>query len=350
MAVFEDSAFDDHERVVFCRDTHTGLKAIIAIHSTALGPAAGGCRLWQYPSDDAALHDVLRLSQGMSYKNAMAGLTFGGGKAVILKSGDFSGTEALYEKFGEFVEQLNGSYITAEDVGMSVDIMQTIARRTRFVTGLPKKAGHAGGDPSPKTAFGVFKGIEAAVAFKLSRDSVAGLTVAVQGIGNVGYNLCRYLSEAGATLVVADMNEARVKAAADEFGARGVSLDEILFQKADVLSPCALGAVLNERTIPKLRTSVIAGAANNQLESRADGQRLSDAGILYAPDYVINGGGIINVASEYNGTETDEQVMELVAAIGPRLTRIFEEAAATGRPTNEIADDQARKIIANARR
>jgi leucine dehydrogenase len=350
MAVFEDSAFDDHERVIFCRDTHTGLRAIIAIHSTALGAAAGGCRLWQYPSDDAALHDVLRLSQGMSYKNAMAGLTFGGGKAVILKSEDFSGTEALYEKFGEFVEQLNGSYITAEDVGMSVDIMQTIARRTRFVTGLPKKEGHAGGDPSPKTAFGVFKGIEGAVAFKLSRDSVSGLTVAVQGIGNVGYNLCRYLSEAGATLIVADMNEARVKAAADEFGARGVSLDEILFQEADVLSPCALGAVLNERTIPKLRASIIAGAANNQLESRADGQRLSDAGILYAPDYVINGGGIINVASEYNGTETDDQVMELVAAIGPRLTKIFEEAAATGRPTNEIADEQARKIIANARR
>jgi leucine dehydrogenase len=350
MAVFEDSAFDDHERVIFCRDTQTGLKAIIAIHSTALGPAAGGCRLWQYPSDDAALHDVLRLSQGMSYKNAMAGLAFGGGKAVILKSEDFSGTEALYEKFGEFVEQLNGSYITAEDVGMSVDIMQTIARRTRFVTGLPKKAGHAGGDPSPKTAFGVFKGIEAAVRFKLSRDSVAGLMVAVQGIGNVGYNLCRYLSEAGAKLVVADMHEARVKAAQGEFGARGVPLDEILFQGVDVLSPCALGAVLNEQTIPKLKTTIVAGAANNQLDTLADGQRLSDAGILYAPDYVINGGGIINVASEYHGTEDDAGVMELVAAIGPRLTRIFEEAAAKGLPTNVIADEQARKIIANARR
>jgi leucine dehydrogenase len=350
MAVFEDSAFDDHERVIFCRDAATDLRAIIAIHSTALGPAAGGCRLWPYMSDDEALHDVLRLSQGMSYKNAMAGLTFGGGKAVILKTKAFAGTDALYEKFGDFVELLNGTYITAEDVGMSVEIMQTIARRTRFVSGLPKKAGQAGGDPSPKTAFGVFHGIEAAVRFKLSRDDVEGLKVAVQGVGNVGYNLCRYLHEAGAKLIVADMNDSRVKAACDEFGAEAVSLDEILFQEVDVLSPCALGAVLNERTIPGLKTAIVAGAANNQLETLADGQRLLDAGILYAPDYVINGGGIINVASEYRGTEDDEEVMELVAAIGPRLTRIFEEAVATGRPTNVIADEQARKIIADARR
>jgi leucine dehydrogenase len=314
-----------------------------------LGPAAGGCRLLQYPSDDAALHDVLRLSQGMSYKNAMADLAFGGGKAVILKSQDFNGSDALYEKFGVFVEQLHGDYITAEDVGMSVGIMQTIARRTRFVTGLPKKEGHAGGDPSPKTAFGVFKGIEAAVQFKLSRDSVRGLVVAVQGVGNVGHNLCRYLSDAGAKLLVADINEARVKTACDEFAADAVALDDILLQPVDVLSPCALGAVLNEQSIPRLQTPIVAGGANNQLATEADGQRLSDAGILYAPDYVINGGGIINVASEYHGTEDDEEVMRRIAAIGPRLTRIFEEAAATGRPTNIIADEQARKIIAGGR-
>ena len=346
MAVFEDSAFDDHERVIFCRDAATGLNAIIAIHSTALGPAAGGCRLWKYPSDDAALHDVLRLSQGMSYKNAMAGLSFGGGKAVILKSADFTGTDALFEKFGDFVEQLNGSYITAEDVGMSVAIMQTIARRTRFVTGLPKKAGHAGGDPSPITAYGVFKGIEAAVRFKLGRDTVEGLKVAVQGVGNVGYNLCRYLAAAGARLVVADINKARVQSAREEFGAEAAALDDILFQKVDVVSPCALGAVLTEQTIPRLQATIVAGAANNQLETLADGRRLSDAGVLYAPDYVINGGGIINVASEYRGTESDAEVMQLVEAIGPRLTRIFETAASTGRPTNVIADEQARKIIA----
>ena len=349
MAVFEDSAFDDHERVIFCRDAATGLEAIIAIHSTALGPAAGGCRLWQYPSDAAALHDVLRLSQGMSYKNAMARLPFGGGKAVILKNADFAGTDALYEKFGDFVEQLNGSYITAEDVGMSVSIMQTIARQTRFVTGLPKKAGHAGGDPSPITAYGVFKGIEAAVRFKLGRDSVKDLRIAVQGVGNVGYNLCRYLAEAGARLVVADINEERVQSARQEFGAEAAALDDILFQEVDVVSPCALGAVLTEQTIPRLQATIVAGAANNQLETLADGERLSDAGILYAPDYVINGGGIINVASEYRGTESDAEVMQLVEAIGPRLTQIFETAASSGRPTNVIADEQARKIIAEAK-
>jgi len=349
MAAFDDSAFDDHERVIFCRDAATGLKAIIAIHSTALGPAAGGCRLWEYASDDAALHDVLRLSQGMSYKNAMAGLEFGGGKAVILKTADFRASDALFERFGDCVDELNGRYITAEDVGMTVNIMQTIARRTRYVSGLPKKAGMAGGDPSPITAFGVFTGIEAAVRFRLSRESVSGLTVAVQGVGNVGYNLCRYLADAGAKLVVADMDPSRVATVCREFGAVSVGLDEILFQKVDVVSPCALGAIINEQSIPRLQTTIVAGAANNQLETRADGQRLMDSGILYAPDYVINGGGIVNVACEYHGQGNDETVMQLVAAIGPRLTRIFEQAQATGRPTNLIADEQARKIIAAAK-
>jgi leucine dehydrogenase len=345
MAVFDESAFDDHERVLFCRDAATGLSAIIAIHSTVLGPAAGGCRLWRYASDGAALRDVLRLSQGMSYKNAMADLEFGGGKAVILKTADFAPREALFEKYGEFVDSLNGSYITAEDVGMSVEIMETIARRTKYVTGLPQKAGHAGGDPSPKTAWGIFKGIEAAVAFKLSRGALEGLTVAVQGIGHVGYSLCRYLHEAGATLVVADINEEPVAAAREEFGAKGVGLDEILFQDVDIVAPCALGAILNETSIPKLRTSIVAGSANNQLETPADGQRLADAGILYAPDYVINAGGIINVAAEYYGNADDAEVIRQVEAIGPRLTQIFEEAGATGRPTNVIADEQARKLI-----
>jgi leucine dehydrogenase len=348
MAAFDDPAFDDHERVIFCRDAASDLKAIIAIHSTALGPAAGGCRLWQYESDEAALHDVLRLSQGMSYKNAMAGLDFGGGKAVILKTPDFSPTDALFERFGEFVDQLGGQYITAEDVGMTVAIMQTIAKRTRYVSGLPQRAGRAGGDPSPKTAFGVFTGIEAAVRFKLSRESLAGITVAVQGIGNVGYNLCRYLHQAGARLLVADLDEVRVRAACEEFGATAVALDEILWQQAEVIAPCALGAVINERSIPKILAPVIAGGANNQLESRDDGRRLCDAGILYAPDYVINAGGIINVACEYHGQGDDHTVMQRVAAIGPRLTRIFEEADETGRPTNEIADELARKIIAAA--
>ncbi len=348
MAAVDDPAFDDHERVVFCRDAATGLRAIIAIHSTALGPAAGGCRLWSYESDEAALHDVLRLSRGMSYKNAMAGLDFGGGKAVIIKTPGFDGSEALYEKFGEFVDEQNGEYITAEDVGMSVSIMQAVARRTRHVTGLPRTNGQAGGDPSPKTAFGVFKGIEAAVKFKLDRDDVSGLTVAVQGVGNVGYHLCRILARAGANLIVADIDEVRVGKVSGEFGATAVPIDEILSQDADVLAPCALGAVLNKQSIPNLKVSIIAGGANNQLETDADGQRLTDAGILYAPDYVINGGGIINVACEYAGDVEDAHVDELVAAIGPRLTAIFEEAAASGKPTNVIADTQARKIIAAA--
>lgn len=346
MSEIDDPAFDNHERVVYCNDAETGLKAIIAIHSTALGPAAGGCRLWSYESDEAALHDVLRLSQGMSYKNAMAGLELGGGKSVIIKTPDFKGTEALFEKFGEFVEELDGEYVTAEDVGMSVEIMEMIARKTRHVAGLTPKEGQAGGDPSPKTAFGIFKGIEAAARFKLGRDDLKGLKVAVQGVGNVGYYLCRYLYEAGATLIVADIDEGRVQRVCDEFAATASPLDEILFQDADVLAPCALGAILNQESILKLRVSIVAGGANNQLATKADGQRISDAGILYAPDYVINGGGIINVSCEYRGNCTDDQVMELVAAIGPRLTRIFEVASESGRPTNVVADDHARKIIA----
>ncbi|MFQ5547037.1 MAG: Leu/Phe/Val dehydrogenase [Woeseia sp.] len=349
MAAFDDPAFDDHERVVFCRDAATGLKAIIAIHSTALGPAAGGVRLWSYESDDAALHDVLRLSQGMSYKNAMAGLHFGGGKGVIIKTPDFDGSEALYEKFGEFVERLNGDYITAEDVGMSVAIMEVVARRTKHVTGLPSTDGRAGGDPSPKTALGVFKGIEAAARFRLDRDDVNGLTVAVQGLGNVGYHLCRYLAGAGANLVVTDIDESRVRRVCDEFAASAVPPEGILTQDADVLAPCALGAVLNEQSIPQLRVSIVAGGANNQLSAEADGQRVADAGILYAPDYVINAGGIINVACEYAGNVEDDEVDVLIAGIGVRLTRIFEVSSASGTPTNIIADEQARGIITGQR-
>jgi len=349
MAAFDNPAFDDHERVVFCRDAATGLKAIIAIHSTALGPAAGGCRLWAYASDDAALTDVLRLSRGMSYKNAMAGLKFGGGKAVIIRTPDFSGSDALYETFGDFVEKLGGDYVTAEDVGMSVGIMQVIARRTKFVSGLPPLAGHAGGDPSPKTAWGIFKGIEAAARFKLGREGVKGLRIAVQGVGNVGYYLCGFLSEAGASLLVSDIDPVRIARVCDEFGATAVGPDEILFADVDIVSPCALGAILTEQSIPRIRARIVAGGANNQLATDADGQRLADAGILYAPDYVINGGGIINVASEYYDDADDEEVTRRVSAIGERLTGIFEKSAKSGRPTNAVADEMARSIIASAR-
>lgn len=349
MALFDDDAFDHHERVLFCHDEASGLNAIIAIHSTALGPAAGGCRWWSYESSDAALHDVLRLSQGMSYKNAMAGLRFGGGKAVIIKSDNVLDEAALFEKFGEFVDSLNGSYITAEDVGMSVRIMETIARRTKYVSGLPQKGDHAGGDPSPKTAFGIYCGIEAAVKFRLQRDIVKGLRVAVQGVGNVGYHLCRYLHENGALLVVADISPDKCRRASEEFDAMIVSLDDIYSQDVDVFAPCALGAILNEQSIGRLKAKVVAGGANNQLAENADGRRLAEAGILYAPDYVINGGGIINVACEYFGGSNDAEVMRQVAAIGPRLTGIFEEAAKSGNPTNEIADAMAKRLISAAR-
>ncbi len=348
MAVFKDPAFDGHEKVVFCHDANVGLNAIIAIHSTVLGPAAGGTRLWSYASDDDALHDVLRLSQGMSYKNALAGLKFGGGKAVIIRSPGFDGSEALYERYGQFVDSLNGDYVTAEDVGMSVEIMECIARSTRYVAGVSQKEGQAGGDPSPKTSYGIFKGIEAAAAFKLGRDSVAGLTVAIQGVGHVGYHLCKFLHDSGARLLVADVDESRVRVAVDEFAATAVPLDEILEQDADILAPCALGAILNRQSIATLNTTVIAGGANNQLETPEDGQRLHDAGILYAPDYVINGGGIVNVASEYYQDADDAEVWRRVAEIGPRLTGIFTESAADGVPTNVVADTQAQRIIAAA--
>ena len=348
MTVFSNPGFDNHERVLFCRDEPTGLCAIIAIHSTALGPAAGGTRLWTYASDDDALYDVLRLSQGMSYKNAMAGLKFGGGKAVIMKMPGFDGSDALFERFGEFVDTLGGDYITAEDVGMSEEIMATIARKTRHVSGLPLQSGKAGGDPSPKTAYGLCCGIRSAVKVGLGREGLDGVRVAVQGVGNVGYHLCKLLHAAGATLLVSDLDETRVDRVCGEFGAERVSSAEILHADADVLAPCALGAVLHEESIPRIRSRIIAGGANNQLRSPEDGQRLADAGILYAPDYVINAGGIINVACEYFGDVDDAGVTDLVAQIGPRLTAIFEEAARTGEPTNVIADRQARKIIAGA--
>ncbi len=345
MSVFSNIAFDDHERVLFCRDGSTGLSAIVAIHSTVLGPAAGGTRQWAYANDEEALYDVLRLSQGMSYKNAMAGLKFGGGKAVIIKTPDFVASDELYARFGDFIDTLNGDYITAEDVGMSPQIMQIIATRTKYVTGLPASGGRAGGDPSPKTAFGIFRGIEAAVRFKLERETLQDTSVAVQGVGNVGYHLCRLLHEAGATLTVADIDQTKVQRVCDEFAASPVALDEILFCDVDLLAPCALGAILTADTIPRLQAAIVAGAANNQLQTPEDGQRLAAAGILYAPDYVINGGGIINVACEYSGDVDDAGVMDLVAQIGPRLTDIFEESAATGRLTNDIADEQARRII-----
>jgi len=346
VGVFNHPEFDHHDSIHCFEDPASGLRAIIAIHSTALGPAAGGCRRWTYASDDAALTDVLRLSRGMTYKNAVAGLPFGGGKAVILASERAPKSRALFEAFGRAVDSLQGRYITAEDVGISVDDMRIVRGTTPFVSGLPQDGTGAGGDPSPWTALGVFHGIEAAVAARLGKDSLAGVSVAVQGIGHVGIYLCRLLHDAGARLLVADVDGDKLKSLAEELPAEVVSPSDILFCDADVLAPCALGNVLNSDTIPRIRAKVVAGAANNQLASAEDGARLTGRGILYAPDYVINAGGVISVAREYLGDSTEDQVRSEVCRIPRRLERIFADAESSARPTNVVADELARRIVA----
>ena len=345
MGVFDHPDFDQHDSLHYFQDPDSGLKAIIAIHSTALGPAAGGCRRWQYASDADALKDALRLSRGMSYKNAVAELPFGGGKAVILASDNAPKSPELFRAFGRAVESLEGRYITAEDVGISVDDMRYVQEVTRYVSGLPKREESAGGDPSPWTALGCFLGIEAAVKAKLGVDSVKGLKVAVQGVGHVGYHLCHMLHEAGATLIVADVSRERLQDVEKDFPVTVVSPTEIVFADVDVLAPCALGNVLSSVTIPKVKAKVIAGAANNQLSTEDDGARLTERGILYAPDYVINAGGIINVAYEYFGKGNEDHVRTEVEKIPGRLATIFEEAGRTGRPTNLIANELARRLV-----
>lgn len=345
MTVFDAADFDAHEGVHFFADRATGLKAIVAIHSTALGPAAGGCRYWTYATDTAAITDALRLSRGMSYKNAMAGLPMGGGKAVILKDTSTPKNEAFLEAFGRMVDSLGGRYVTAEDVGISDADMVVIARKTKYVSGLPRAAGQAGGNPGPSTAEGVFRGMRAAVRHKLRKDSFDGVHVAIQGLGSVGYSLAGKLAAAGARLTVADIDAARAAKAAAEFGGRQVSVEEIMAVSADVLAPCALGAVLNEQSIPALNVAVVAGAANNQLATHDDGWRLHSRGILYAPDYVINAGGIINVAAEYLGDGDANAVLDRIAKIEGRLTDIFVESDSKGEPTDVVADRMARQLI-----
>ena len=348
MPVFVHPEFDQHESLHFLRDEQTGLQAIIAIHSTALGPAAGGCRRWQYASDLDALTDALRLSRGMTYKNAIAGLKFGGGKSVILASDTAPKSPELFHAFGRAVDSLGGVYITAEDVGCSVEDMRFVKEQTDYVSGLPRSGDKAGGDPSPMTALGVFQGIEAAVRARLGKNSVDGLRVAVQGVGHVGLHLCRRLHEAGAELVVADVNRDNLKLTSDELPVTVVPPAEILFADVDVLAPCALGNVLTSQTIPKIKARIIAGAANNQLSTEADGARLADRDILYAPDYVINAGGIINVAHEYYDGSSEDAVRADVARIPERLEKIFNEAKTSKQPTNVIADEVARRIVAAA--
>ncbi len=337
--------FDDHEGVHLFRDAPSGLTAVIAIHSTHLGPSAGGTRFWHYADPEDAVVDALRLSRGMSFKNAMAGLPMGGGKGVILADPARVKTPEMLAAFGRAIDSLGGRYVTAEDVGMTDADMVAIAKQTRHVSGLPVAAGSAGGDPGPTTAHGVYLGVKAAIARALGKDSAKGVHVAIQGVGSVGGGLARLLAKDGARLTIADADSARAAKLANELDATAVAADEILTIEADVLSPCALGAILDEHSIAALRVPVIAGGANNQLATRDDAWRIHSRGILYAPDYVINAGGIINVALEYLGQGDRAEVDARVRLIPERLEQIWTESAASGEPAAMVADAMAMRLI-----
>ena len=346
MSVFQQDDFDGHEQVAFFNDDETGLRAIIAVHNTNLGPALGGVRMWPYASDGEAVCDVLRLSRGMTYKSALAGLPFGGGKSVIIGDPRQDKSEALMRAMGRCVDKLAGRYIAAEDSGTNVDDLQHMASQTEHVVGIVNKSTTGGdlrsGDPSPATARGVFVGLQAAVHHKFGRDDLDGVKVAVQGVGNVGQRLVEYLCDSGARCWISDVHAERVQRVADETGAIPVLAEALIGLEVDVFAPCALGAVLNCDTIPKLQARVVAGAANNQLLHSTHGESLVRKGILYAPDYVINAGGVIDVAFERTGYDL-EKVVAKVEGIAASLTEIFARSDAEQRPTSEVADDLARE-------
>lgn len=346
MSVFDNTAFDDHEKVLFASDPATGLKAILAVHSTVRGPAVGGCRMWTYDSAEAAVTDVLRLSQGMSYKNAMADLPIGGGKSVIMKpAGEFD-RAALFEAFGRALNALNGEYLSAEDVGVSPADLDNAARHTEHLVGLSSGTG----DPSPVTAKGVFLGLKAVTERALGRSDLAGVKVAVQGAtGHVGHTLVKHLKEAGAELFLSDINEQALKSLAEETGAAIVGKDEIYGVEADVFAPCALGAVINPDTIDRLKVKVVAGAANNQLATREMGAELQKRRIVYAPDYVINAGGIINVMGDIEPRFDSQWVEGKLKGLVSTLLEILDKAESEGRPANVVADEIARQRIEDAR-
>jgi leucine dehydrogenase len=337
--------FDAHEEIHFIDDEKCGLKAIIAVHSTHLGPAAGGARFWHYARDAEALTDALRLSRGMSYKNAMAGLPLGGGKSVILANEARTKTPDLLHAFGKAVDHLGGRYITAEDVGINVADMIEVARSTRFVAGLPNSSGDVGGDPGPHTSLGVFLGIKAAVKRGLGKDTLGGLHIAMQGAGSVATGVALHACAEGAKLTIADVDQAKAQKLADATNGKVVSPDEILEIEADVVSPNALGAILTEQSIAALKTPIVSGGANNQLATPEDGQRLHQRGILYSPDYVINAGGIINVCTEYLGDGDASLVRQRIEGIPVRLEQIWTESAETGRDPAAVADAMAQRLI-----
>jgi leucine dehydrogenase len=337
--------FDAHEDVRFVTDDNCGLRAIIALHSTHLGPAGGGARFWHYANGEQALTDALRLSRGMSYKNAMAGLPLGGGKAVILADEARTKTPDLLHAFGKAVDQFGGRYVTAEDVGMSVSDMIEVARSTKHVAGLPAEGQEVGGDPGPHTSLGVFLGIKAAVKHALGKDSLAGLHIALQGAGSVATGVALHAAAEGAKLSIADVDQAKAQKLAEATGGTVASTDEILALEADVISPNALGAILTEQSIAALKTPIVAGGANNQLATPQDGERVHARGILYAPDYVINAGGIINVCTEYLGDGDASLVRERIEGIPVRLEQIWSESKASGRDPAAVADAMAQRLI-----
>lgn len=344
MSVFNHVDFDQHEQVVYGHDKASGLKAIIAIHDSTLGPALGGCRMWNYATDEEALRDVLRLSRGMTYKSALARLPLGGGKAVIIGDPHTGKSEALFQAMGDFVDSLGGHYVTAADSGTGVAEMRIMAERTRHVAGAGQREAFGGGsrdgDPSPSTAYGVFIGIQAAVAHRLGRQDLSGVRVAIQGVGQVGFGLAKLLKEAGAQLWVTDIVEANVQRAVSQLGATAVGQHEIYRLDVDVFAPCALGAIINLQTLEALRAPIIAGAANNQLADASLAELLRRRECLYAPDYAINAGGIIDVCYERTGGSAAE-LKAHIEGISPTLTEIFQRAEREGETTTAIADRMA---------
>ncbi len=342
MTVFSAPAWDQHELVAFGSDRASGLRAIIAVHDTTLGQGVGGCRMFPYASDEEALHDVLRLSRGMTYKSALAGLPMGGGKSVIIGDPRRDKTPALLRAMGDFVHSQGGRYVAAEDSGTGVADIRLMAERTPHVSGMNDN--EFGGDPSPSTAYGVFLGIRTAVRHRLGVEHCSGLRVAVQGLGHVGYHLARHLLADGATVYGADVNAANLHRAVDELGVLPVATDEVLALEVDILAPCAMGAVLNDRSIPALRAGIVAGAANNQLATAEDCARLQDHGILYCPDFLINAGGIIDVHHQRIGS-AEEVKRRHIERIETTLAEVLQRADTTRQPTHEIAEDLAREYL-----
>ncbi|MCY8936734.1 branched-chain amino acid dehydrogenase [Peribacillus frigoritolerans] len=347
MEIFKYLEKYDYEQLLFCQDKQSGLKAIIAIHDTTLGPALGGTRMWTYASEEDAIEDALRLSRGMTYKNAAAGLNLGGGKTVIIGDPRKDKNEEMFRAFGRYIQGLNGRYITAEDVGTTVEDMDLIHEETDFVTGISPAFGSSG-NPSPVTAYGVYRGMKAAAKEAFGTDSLEGKVIAVQGVGNVSYNLCRHLHEEGAKLIVTDINKESVARAVESFGATAVNPDEIYGVECDIYAPCALGAVINDQTINQIRAKVIAGAANNQLKETVHGDQIHEKGIIYAPDYVINAGGVINVADELLGYNR-ERALKKVETVYDTIERVIEIAKRDQIPTYKAADRMAEERIARMR-